>query len=214
MKEIRYSRLGETWLAALREIFIAGENVGDETREVLHLAVAFETGEFESDPLLARFGSSDIVREMRKVFFTDEPNQFGHSYRARMCGPAGRNDLGDIVELLRRHPESKRAVVSFAVPGDGTVPCINALQFFHRRDGLSATYFSRGQDIFRKFYADGICLYEMARKTAADLGISLVSVTGFISSAHVYIKDVSEIENLLAQANSFSTERNSSGGMP
>jgi thymidylate synthase len=202
MKEIHYSTLGETWLAALREVYRGGEIVGDETRELLHLAVSFESGDFENDPLLVRFGSPDYVGEMRKVFFSNEPNQFGHSYCDWFRGPEGRSDLGDVIELLHHSPWSKRAVVALVGPGDGTVPCINAIQFLRRQEGLVATYFSRGQDIFRKFYADGVCLYEIADRVASRLEIPLLSVSGFIGSAHVYLKDSAEIRELLAYAES------------
>ncbi len=202
MKEIRYSTLGETWLAALREVHCGGEIVGDETREVLHLGVSFEKGGFENDPLLVRFGSRHVVEEMRKVFFSDESNELGHSYRELLRGPAGRSDLSDVIEVLRGTSWSKRAIVTLAGPGDGTAPCINAIQFLRRREGLIATYFSRGQDIFGKFYADGVCLHEIADRVASRLEIPLLMVSGFISSAHVYLKDSAEIREMLASADS------------
>jgi thymidylate synthase len=213
MKEIRYPTLGETWLAALQEVACAGEIVGGETRELVHLAVTFETGEFEADRLLLRFGSAEHVEQMRKVFFSDEPNLFRHSYRDRFRGPAGRSDLSDVVELLRRTPWSKRAVVALTMPGDGTVPCINAMQFLRRQEGLAATYFSRGQDMFRKFYADGVCLYEIARHVAASLEIPLLSVTGFIASAHVYLTDAAEIRDLLVRVESLQCAAALPGGI-
>jgi thymidylate synthase len=212
MKEICYPTLGETWLAALREVERAGESVGGETRELLHLGVSFQRAAFDEDPLLARFGSAEQVEQMRKVFFSDEPNRFGHSYRDRLRGPEGRSDLSDVVALLRRDAFSKRAVVTLAVPGDGTVPCINAVQFLCRRDGLAATYFSRGQDMFHKFYADGVCLFEMARHVAAGLETPLRSVTGFIASAHVYTKDLADIHALLARVDALACSAAASGG--
>lgn len=213
MKEIRYPTLGETWLAALREVLTAGELVGSETRELLHLAVSFQRGTFDDDPLLARFASAEHVEHMRKVFFSDEPNRFGHSYRDRLRGPDGRSDLSDVVALLRRDPCSKRAVVTLTVPGDGTVPCINAVQFLRRDDALLATYFSRGQDMFHKFYADGVCLFEMARRVAADLEIPLLSVTGFVASAHIYLKDSADIHALLARIDAQPRSAALSGGV-
>jgi thymidylate synthase len=202
MIEFRYPTLGETWLAALREVYHNGEAVGDETRELLNVSIAFETGVFEEDPLLIRFGSPDFIEEMRKVFFSDTPNIFGHNYRDRFRGPLGRSDLSDVVELLRRSPWSKRAVVALTGLGDGQVPCINAIHFLRRNEGLVATYFSRGQDIFRKFYADGVCLHEMARRVASSLDIPLHSISGTISTAHIYLKDFEEIRELLDRTKS------------
>jgi thymidylate synthase len=186
-------------LAALREVYRSGRTVGDETREVLHLWVAFERGDFLADPLLVRFASSRHVEEMRKVFFSREPNLFGHNYSDCLRGPQGRADLGDVIELLDKDPASKRALVSLVGFGDGRVPCINAVHFLRREDGLTATYFARGQDIFRKFYADGVCLYELAQRVASKLGIPLVEVFGMIGSAHLYLTDLAEVRSLLAE---------------
>jgi thymidylate synthase len=203
MLEVRHPNLGETWLAILREVYRSGRTVGDETRELLLVCAEFEKGDFGSDPLLVRFGSRQHVEQMRKVFFSSEPNAFGHSYAQRLRGPQGRGDLSDVIELLTRQPCSKRAVVSLTGVGDGQVPCINAIQFLRREDGLRAVYFARGQDIFRKFYADGICIHEMAQRVAAGLGTALLAVYGIITSAHIYLDDVPDIQELLRAAEAF-----------
>ena len=69
MKEIRCATLGETWLAALRKVYRSGRSVSEEMREVLHLWVAFEQGDFQADPLLVRFASSRQVEEMPRSSF-------------------------------------------------------------------------------------------------------------------------------------------------
>jgi thymidylate synthase len=205
MKEIRYPYLGATWLAALREVYRAGRIVADETRELLHLYTTFQKGDFQADPLLARFGAPRHVEEMRKVFFSAEPNLFGHNYRDALRGPRGRSDLSDVVELLRAEPWSKRALLTLT-GCDGQVPCVNAIHFLRRNEGLQTLYFARGQDIFRKFYADAVCIYEMAQRVASALGIPLLAISGLTSSAHIYLADLSEIEELLDEAQALPQE--------
>ncbi len=200
MKDIRYRSLGETWLAILREVYHSRETVGDDTRESLHICATFAQADFDADPLLVRFASRENVEQMWKVFFTTEPNQFGHSYRDRIRGPGGRSDLSDVIELLQREPLSKRAAIVLVGEGNGRVPCINVVHFLHRRQGLVATYFARGQDIFRKFYADALCIFEMARRIADGIGVPVDQVTGIISSAHIYLADLAAIGDVLAGA--------------
>ncbi len=137
---------------------------------------------------------------MRKVFFTTEPNEFGHSYRDRICGPRGQCDLSDVIELLDREPLSKRAAIVLAGEGDGRVPCINTVHFLRRAPGLVVTYFARGQDVFRKFYADAVCIFEMARRVADAIGVPLDRVTGVINSAHIYLADLAAVGDVLARA--------------
>lgn len=200
MKEIRYSSLGETWLAAVEEIYRHGDAVGHQGRELRNLAVGFSEADASGDPLLARFGSNQQIHQMHKVFFSTEPNGSGHSYADKLRGPLGRSDLSDLVELLAREPWSKRAVVTLVGAGDGQVPCINAVHFLRRDGGLTASYFARGQDMFRKFYADALCLYEMACRVGAGLGLTVIDVFGIISSAHIYLEDLAEIRAVLEQA--------------
>jgi len=202
MNEIRYPSLGETWLAVLREVYRSGRTVGEETRELLGVVAAFEQGDAQ-DPLLLRFANRRDVEEMRKVYFSAASNQFGHSYADRLRGPLGRHDLSDVAELLAHQPWSKRAVVALAGYGDGRVPCINVVHFLRRDGGLLAAYFARGQDIFRKFPADALCIYEMAQRVAARLDIPVVLISGLISSAHIYLADLPAIRTLLAEAEAY-----------
>ena len=227
MKEICYRSLGETWLATLREVYQSGQAVGDDTRELLHVSASFVQGDYDSDPVLVRFASRENVEQMRKVFFTTEPNGFGHSYRDRIVGPRGRCDLSDVIELLDREPLSKRAAIVLAGEGDGRVPCINVVHFLRRpvrpdrdnpgiivgpavsgaRPGLVTTYFARGQDVFRKFYADGVCIFEMACHVARAIGVPVDRVTGVISSAHVYLADLAAVGDVLAAADALPIRR-------
>ena len=200
MIDICYRSLGETWLAVLREVYHSSQTVGGETRELLHVCATFVQGDYDSDPVLLRFASLENVEQMRKVFFTTEPNQFGHSYRDRIRGPRGRCDLSDVIELLDREPMTKRAAIVLVGDGDDRVPCLNVVHFLRRGPGLVATYFARGQDIYRKFYADGACMFEMARRVADPLGVPVDQVTGIISSAHVYLADLPAVRRVLAEA--------------
>lgn len=167
-----------------------------EGYECLGLDVEFPA-ETRDDEILQRFGDPEMVANMQKVFFVEGQNALGHSYATLLRGPAGRNDLVDIIDLLRQEPWTKRAVVTLCGAGNGKVPCINLIQFLIRNGAIRTFYFARGQDAFRKFYADGLCVASMARKIAEALKLPTSGVTGFIGSCHVYHKDLPEITQLL-----------------
>jgi thymidylate synthase len=206
MSEIRTTDLGQTWLALLRAVCRDGQTVGGQTRELCGVCVGFEQAG-SRDARLARFIARQPVEEMRKVFFAAGPNQFAHSYADKLRGPAGRNDLGDVIELLAREPLSKRAAVTLVGDGDGKVPCINVVHFLRRGEGLYVNYFARGQDIFRKFYADGTCVHEMGLRVAGALGLGVAQVAGMISSAHIYLADMAELEAMLAEVDGLPAPR-------
>jgi len=171
--------------------------MGAEGLELLGANVAFLLSS-QTDEILERFADPQMIAEMKKVFFSDAPNALGHSYAKLISGPGGRHDLQDIITLLQTEPLTKRALVNFSSEPGGKVPCISAMQFLMRDDALQIMYFARGQDAFKKFYADGLCLTAMAERIATELRKPLGAARGFIGSSHVYHADLSRIRETIA----------------
>lgn len=196
--------LGQSWINLLGRIVKTGTPMAEEGTECLATQVMFAC-EPGPDAVLERFGNRQMIAEMQKVFFAEGPNALGHSYAGLMRGPGGRNDLQDVIELLRTEPWSKRAVLTLCGPPNGKVPCLNIVQFLIRSNELQTVYFARGQDVFRKFYADGLCVISMARKVAQGLGIRTGPITGFIGSGHIYHSDRESIDKVLKEGKGFLT---------
>jgi len=175
--------------------------MGNEGRELLGVSVSFDSGGL--DEILDRFADQQMIAEMRKVFFCEAPNALGHSYAKLLRGPDGRHDLQDIICLLRQEPLTKRALVTLSGEPGGKVPCVNAVQFLIRDQAVQVMYFARGQDAFRKFYADGVCLVTMAQKVADGVGRRIGAVRGLIGSSHIYHRDLQAIHELLASARAY-----------
>jgi thymidylate synthase len=205
MNPVKSPTLGQAWISLVRQTLEQGGRMGAEGLELLQVQVAFPAANGH-DALLEQFADPRMIGEMRKVFFEGGDNSLGHSYAAGMRGPAGRRDLQDIIDLLRAEPFSKRAVLTLCGAGNGEVPCINVIQFLVRSGRLETVYFARGQDVYAKFYADGLCVADMARRVAAGLGLPAGNVTGFIASSHVYDRDLQGIRKLLAATNALTKE--------
>ena len=171
--------------------------MGNEGAELLAVTVGFPAS-LNEDPVIERFADRRMIQQMEQVFFSTAPNPLQHSYAGLMHGPNGRAELQDVIDLLREQPLTKRAVVTLAAEPNGKTPCINVVQFLVRENALQTMYFARGQDAFRKFYADGFCLKKMAQKVAAGLDLPVGWVTGFIGSSHVYEADMPAIDEMLA----------------
>jgi hypothetical protein len=195
----RFCSVGEAWLYLVEAIVRNGSAMGEEGLELVGTSLVFPAA-MDNDPIIERFGEGAMISAMRRVFFGSRGGRLNHSYADLMRGPSGRTDLEDVVALLRAEPWSKRGVVMLCGRGDGQVPCINTVQFLVRND-LHTVYFARGQDAFRKFYADALCIGDMAKKVAADLGVKTGSISGFIGSCHIYHKDRQAIDRLLQEAN-------------
>jgi len=202
MNELSFGSLGETWIHLVEMTAQNGTPLNGEGLELLEVQVAFPA-RAQADELIGQFGDSRMIAEMERVFFADQANALGHSYAKLMQGPGGRHDLGDVISLLRAEPASKRAVVTLCGLGDGKVPCVNVIQFLVRAGALRTIYFARGQDAFKKFYADAHCLAMMARRVAEALGLSADVVSGFIGSSHIYHQDRPAIDDFLARGHRF-----------
>ena len=146
------------------------ESLGDEGLELLELCAGFPAAS-DPDALIREFADARMLAEMEKVFFAEGSNALGHSYSKLMRGPAGRSDLEDVISLLRAEPASKRAVVTLCGSGNGKVPCINVIEFLIREGELRTIYFARGQDAFKKFHADALCIGKMACRVAREVEV-------------------------------------------
>jgi hypothetical protein len=197
MSVIDYPSLGETWLHLVSQTIESGTPLKEEAVELLDVTVQFPATP-QRDLVLEQFGDPDMIQTMSCVFFNDAENKLGHSYARLMKGPMGRNDLLDIIALLKEDSWCKRAVLTFCGEGNGKVPCINVVQFLVRNGALQARYFSRGQDAYRKFYADCLCIASMTRQVAQGVGLPLGSVRGNIASSHVYHVDMPAARQMLA----------------
>jgi thymidylate synthase len=202
MNELSFGSLGETWFHLVQTTAQTGSPLNGEGLELTEVQISFPAGA-GADELIQQFGDSRMIAEMDKVFFADGTNVLGHSYAHLMRGPGGRDDLQDIISLLRAEPASKRAVLTLCGPGNGKVPCVNVIQFLVRGGSLRTIYFARGQDAFKKFYADALCLAKMARRVAEDLGLPAGVVSGFIGSSHVYHEDRPAIDDFLSRGTRF-----------
>ena len=198
VNDLQFGSLGEAWMNLVQMTVQNGISVNGECLEWLEVQVAFPAVT-EGDELIRQFGDTRMMAAMERVFFEDGANALGHCYANLMRGPGGRHDLEDIISLLRTEPASKRAVLTLCGLGDGKVPCINVIQFLVRAGALRTIYFARGQDAFKKFYADALCLAKMACRVAEELDLPADMVSGFIGSSHVYHEDRPAIENFLAQ---------------
>jgi len=202
MDVLDFGTLGESWINLVERTFTTGTLLPDGLRECLGLQVGFP-GALEPDPIIERFGDRQMIAQMKRVFFEAGPNSLGHSYAALMRGPNGKSDLSDVADLLRAEGLTKRAVVTICGEAAGKVPCLNVIQFLRREEALQAIYFARGQDVFKKFYADGLCVAAMTTKVAQSLGLAVGRVRGFIGSSHVYAEDTAAIEALLAEGRNY-----------
>jgi len=191
--------VGQIWIDAQRHILKYGKIVNSEIIETLNYSFSVKA-EKKDDSILQKWAKLENIKEMRKVFHTSLPNKFGHNYHKKMIGPITGDPIDSITKILSKDSTTKRAVITMIGSSKGDVPCLNVIQFLIREENLYVNYFARGQDIFNKFYADVICVLDIAEEVKNRLNKTEIYVSGTIGSAHIYLENIADSESLIKEA--------------
>lgn len=113
----------------------------------------------------------------------------------------GFNQIEKVIELLKKDPMSRRAVININVPNVFVIetkdePCTIALQFLIRNKKLYCTAIMRSNDIWYGFPYDVAFFTELQKYIATRLEIEPGDYTHFATSLHVYEKDRKQISKI------------------
>lgn len=113
----------------------------------------------------------------------------------------GFNQIEKIIELLKRDPNSRRAVLNVNEANEHVIetkdePCTIALQFLIRDNKLHCTAIMRSNDIWLGFPYDAVFFTELQKYIASRLMVGCGTYTHFATSLHVYDRDIEKIANL------------------
>ena len=195
--EIKKETIGQAWKELVTLTKKNGVQLADEGLEILDVNIKFKHDFNKEDIILTKYADKKMIDNMQKVFFSNEENDLGHSYFENMCSPYKNDYLTDIVRVLEEKRNSKRATLTLNSSGSGKVPCINVINFLIRDEKLNVYYFSRGQDAYKKFYADALVIATMQSNIAKKLSVNIGEITGYITSSHIYYSDIEDINKFL-----------------
>lgn len=195
--EIKKETIGQAWKELVALTKNEGVQLADEGLEILDVKIIF-THDFNNiDTVLEKYADKKMIENMQKVFFSNEENDLGHSYFDNMCSPYRNDYMTDIIRVLEEKRNSKRATLTLSSSGSGKVPCINVINFLIRDEKLNIYYFSRGQDAYKKFFADALVIATMQKNIAKKLSVNIGNITGYITSSHIYYSDMENINRFL-----------------
>lgn len=134
--------------------------------------------------------------EARPEVWTEFANRgFSYSYGERY-----QSSLLEIIEELKKHPESRQLFLSVWDPvvdaqklGKLRVPCSIGYWFVKRDGQLHMTYMERSADFATHFQNDQYLSHRLQRYIAEQVGIDVGRFTHWIGSLHVYKKDVAGV---------------------
>jgi len=137
---------------------------------------------------------------MQNNFFNQEPvDNWGYSYSQRLFNYNKINQIKMVIKQLKNNPLAKSAVITLTKPGFDSrhVPCLTTLDFKIRNRKLLLTCFARSQDIYKKMYADILCLAKIQKEVADKLNTKIGALYLNIVSAHIYQGDFAKARRFL-----------------
>lgn len=190
--------LKQSYIALLKKI-LQENNLVENYLENMGESITFDfdkIDELKSDKRIA-----DDLPEMEKVFFTNQPNKFGHNYGSAVLTPiSGESDIiKATTQKIQGNLETRNAVLTFIPYGNNKIPCISTIQFLIRNNILNIFYTARSQDIYKKFPLDALCIADMGLAVAKNLNLNLGYIKANIISAHIYQCDIIEAKKFIEE---------------
>lgn len=110
--------------------------------------------------------------------------------KSSFYGPRGSWQLDNVVRAIEEDPNTRRAVVTLAEPGESpdTLPCTLAIQFTYNSttSGLSVSAYMRSSDMVWGLPYDLIQFYIVGEAVARCLGLNAEYVNVHAGNMHVY----------------------------
>lgn len=114
----------------------------------------------------------------------------------------GFDQIEKIIELLKKDPFSRRAVINLNTPNEHVIethdePCTICLQFLIRDGRLNCTTIMRSNDIWFGFPYDVAFFTQLQMYIADRLCVKYGTYTHFVVSMHLYDKNLEEVKKIL-----------------
>ena len=132
---------------------------------------------------------------------SDDGETANSAYGYILQNKHGFNQIEKIIELLKKDPSSRRAVLNINVPNENVIEtkdemCTICLIFFIRENKLYCTSVMRSQDVVFGLTFDAVYFMQLQKYIAKRLDVELGSYTHFTTSIHFYDRDYDLIRRI------------------
>ena len=192
--QINTNSLSDAWLETIKLIYNNGIKIRDEHEklfEICGLLININVITEYKEKYVEIWESQSYSKQLNNIELFD--------YRQRLNNYNGFNQIKNIINKLMVKPESKSATAVTFFPNKDIekVPCLISVDFKIRDNALTCYSFFRSQDAWKKQPYNFLLLRSLMNEIALSLDIPLYLLSLFISSAHIYSDDISEVEFFL-----------------
>lgn len=162
------------------------------TSDIRKLSLRYAIGEF----LWYLSGSNRVsdIKQFSKSWenLSDDGETVNSAYGYRIFEKFGFNQFNHVVNLLKKDPNSRQAVIHIKDPTNTPtkdLPCTVCLQYFIRDNKLYATTYMRSNDIWLGFPYDVFSFTCFQILLAMRLGVEIGDYTHIAGSLHLYTRN-------------------------
>lgn len=186
----------------LRNIKFTVPDITENIISVRNLSAAYLFGEWlwyfdgkNGVDFISAFGSM-----WKKLSDDGVTNNSAYGYIMRY--KFGFDQIEKVIELLKKDPNSRRAVINLNTPNESVIetrdePCTIALDFLIRDNKLYCTGMMRSNDIWFGLPYDIAFFMELQKLIADVIGVEYGTYTHFAVSLHAYDKNLKQIQNIV-----------------
>ena len=209
MKIIEATTVNDAYSQLMDALLMNGEKVAD-TKEIRNCIVivkepSLDNMHFRYRPLSMKYAMAElewywtgnnschaIGQHAKKwLSITDDGRTSNSAYGYILFKKYNKNQLEEIIEMLQKDPESRRAVLNISDPTLDKIKtkdmqCTVSLQFFVRDGKLHTTVYMRSNDVYYGFPYDYIFFVSIANYIALRLGLDLGEYVHHAGSMHIY----------------------------
>lgn len=204
----------QTWLRILNNIMRYGRNKTtrytqeNELKELLNMmAVVYD--EDPDKPYLPHFfpfTQKDLDVYYPQVLSAKEIPGIAYTYGQRLRNHDGIDQIGNIIELIKNRPFSKKMVAftakvkeDWSAVNKGDTPCLTQILCSVQDNTLFMTTHFRSQDMVHGWPRNVFSLRRLQQLIATSAGIPIGAFVMITHSAHIYSDDYELVEKIVSE---------------
>jgi hypothetical protein len=197
------SSVGRAWAKYLDHVIQRGLPLGNEPDPIVEApAVAVTVEEVsDEDRIIRRYGDAHIRETYERKMFSEEIiEELGTTYGDRLFNYAGHDQIAAAVERLQTNWWTNKATLTLLDPlerwPERRMPCLTAVDLKIRNSQLLIYAFFRSQNALNS-YGNMYGLRAIQKYCADKLGVATGPITLFVSSPHVYVRDLERAKQIV-----------------
>jgi len=199
------SSVGRAWAKYLDHVVQRGAPLGNDPDPIVEApAVAVTVKDVEDgDRIISRYGDARIREAYERKMFSEEVVQeLGTTYGDRLFNYAGRHQIAAAVEKLKADWWTNKATLTLLDPlerwPERRMPCLTVVDLKIRKSQLLVYAFFRSQNALNA-YGNMYGLRAIQSYCADKLGVAMGPITLFVSSPHVYERDLARAKQIVGK---------------